>query len=96
MLHMSLIVGTRPDGRYAQCSELLEEDEEPFEVLPGGTINAPLAVTLQVLTASDDSFHSWTTLEGADIQPCTPYRPNRLPGQLALGLLWLSFCTSGA
>ena len=66
----SHILGTRSDGRHAQCSELLEEDEEPFEVLPGGIINAPLAVTLRVLTAPDDSFQSWATLEGAHMQRC--------------------------
>ncbi|KAK9835816.1 hypothetical protein WJX74_008600 [Apatococcus lobatus] len=62
---------TQPDAFDAKCSflnefsELLEEEEEPFEVLPGGIINAPLAVTLRVLTAANDDFRSWTSLEDA-------------------------------
>ena len=96
LLHISYRVGTRSEGTSAHFSELLEEDEEPFEVLPGGIINAPLAVTLRVLTASDDIFQSWTTLEGAHMQRCSLCRPARRPGPLALGLLWLSFCACGA
>ena len=46
------------------CSDLLEDDEELFEVLPGGVINAPLAVALRMLTASNEQFATWSTLEG--------------------------------
>lgn len=47
------------------CSELLEEDREPLEVLPGGCIGPSLLVTLRVLLADDMEFFSWRTLDDA-------------------------------
>lgn len=46
-------------------SELLEDDSEPFEVLPGGRIGPSLAVALRVLFASDSEFQCWRGLEDA-------------------------------
>ena len=47
------------------CSELLEEDREPFEVLPDGCIGPSLLVALRVLLAADSEFHSWRSLDDA-------------------------------
>ncbi|KAK9903332.1 hypothetical protein WJX75_003109 [Coccomyxa subellipsoidea] len=46
-------------------SELLEEDREPFEVLPDGCIGPSLLVALRVLLAADSEFHSWRSLDDA-------------------------------
>lgn len=46
------------------CSHLLEEEEEPFEVLPGGNINPSLLMTLRVLFADSKQFGAWQNLDG--------------------------------
>ena len=45
------------------CSELLDEDSEPFEVLPGGCIGPSLAVTLYIMCADDQLFNSWSHVD---------------------------------
>ena len=42
----------------------MEEDEEPFEVLPGGRINPSLLMALRALFATSDEAAAWQTLEG--------------------------------
>ncbi|CAL8465452.1 g4988 [Coccomyxa elongata] len=49
----------------SQESELLEEDREPFEVLPNACIGPSLLVALRVLLASETEFDSWRTLDDA-------------------------------
>ena len=56
------------------CSDLLAKDGEPFEVLPAGVINTPLAVALRVLTAPDDLFNTWADLDGKCSAPL-PVQP---------------------
>ena len=45
-------------------SHLLEEDLEPFEVLPKGRIGPSLVMALRVLFASEEEFSRWYNLEG--------------------------------
>ena len=47
------------------CSELLDEDSEPFEVLPGGCIGPSLAVTLYIICADDQLYSSWSHMDDA-------------------------------
>lgn len=44
-------------------SELLEEGEEPFEVLPDARVAPSLLVALHALLAPEDEFRSWRGLE---------------------------------
>ena len=46
------------------CSHLLEEDLEPFEVLPNGRINPSLLMALRILFESQAIFSSWSSWEG--------------------------------
>lgn len=46
-------------------SHLLEEDLEPFEVLPKGKIGPSLVMALRVLFASEEEFLYWHNLEDA-------------------------------
>ncbi|DBA97673.1 TPA: hypothetical protein ACH3X3_012565 [Trebouxia sp. C0006] len=46
-------------------SYLLEEDLEPFEVLPKGKIGPSLVMALRVLFASEEDFSHWHNLEDA-------------------------------
>jgi len=46
------------------CSHLLEEDLEPFEVLPKGKIGPSLVMALRVLFGSEEDFSRWHNLEG--------------------------------
>ncbi|KAL0040401.1 hypothetical protein WJX77_006166 [Trebouxia sp. C0004] len=46
-------------------SHLLEEDLEPFEVLPKGKIGPSLVMALRVLFASEEEFLLWHNLEDA-------------------------------
>ena len=52
-------------GAPCACSDLLEEGEEPFEVLPGAQVGPCLYAALKVLCASDAAFSSWSTIAGA-------------------------------
>ena len=57
-----------PDVRFDDVltrSELLSEDEEPFEVLPGACIGPSLLVALHVLLAGEAEFQAWRGLEDA-------------------------------
>lgn len=45
------------------CSKLLEEDEEIFEVLPKGQLNASLMVAAKILTCSRAAFSSIKRLD---------------------------------
>ncbi len=56
------------------CSELLDEEREPFEVLPGGCIGPSLLVALRVLLASDADFCKWQSLDDA-LQLCSVQQP---------------------
>lgn len=49
----------------AGCSDLLEEGEEPFEVLPGGRVGPCLYAALRVLCASDADLSHWSSITGA-------------------------------
>ena len=46
------------------CSDLLEEDEEPFEVLPGGRVGPCLYAVLKVLYADALEFRGWHGIAG--------------------------------
>ncbi|KAK9815861.1 hypothetical protein WJX72_010928 [[Myrmecia] bisecta] len=51
-------------------SELLQEDAEPFEVLPGGVMGPALLVALRVLFAPQHVWTTWTSLADAlQVQP---------------------------
>ena len=49
----------------AVCSEPLDEESEPFEVLPGGCIGPSLAVTLYIMCADDQLYNSWSHMDDA-------------------------------
>ena len=57
------------DGCGGGCavSDLLQEDEEPFEVLPGGRIGPCLYAALRILCADDATFDSWTGITGGSL-----------------------------
>ena len=64
------------------CSELLREDEEPFEVLPGACIGPSLFVALHVLLAEEPDFKAWRSLEDALAQLQRSCRPaSGAPGE---------------
>jgi hypothetical protein len=65
-------------------SDLLEEDREPFEVLPGGSIGPSLLVALRTLLASDSVFQGWRGLEDA-LQPHLAQPANGLELRTANG-----------
>ena len=46
-------------------SELLEEDAEPFEVMPRALLSAPLVAALRVLFADAAAFGAWSSLDDA-------------------------------
>ena len=56
--------GVLPVCSVLHCSYLLEEDLEPFEVLPKGKIGPSLVMALRVLFASEEDFSHWHNLEG--------------------------------
>ncbi|CAD7703274.1 unnamed protein product [Ostreobium quekettii] len=43
-------------------SHLLEPDDEPFEILEGGLLSAPLVVVLVVLTTHGSKFDGWESM----------------------------------
>ena len=45
-------------------SDLLEEDDEPFEVFPGARLSSCLLVVLYILFSPATSFKGWASLEG--------------------------------
>ena len=49
---------------FCLCSHLLEEEQEPFEVLPKGNIGPSLLMALRVLFAPENTFLQWKGLEG--------------------------------
>ena len=51
----------------ALCSDLLDEEADPLEVLPNSTINGPLFLLFRVLYADWDSFKSWGDLDGGHL-----------------------------
>ncbi|BDA50036.1 probable N-lysine methyltransferase SETD6 at N-terminal half [Coccomyxa sp. Obi] len=59
-------------------SELLDEDREPFEVLPSACIAPSLLVALRVLLATKAEFHSWRTLDDALHLCATQQKPSPL------------------
>lgn len=59
-------------------SELLDEDREPFEVLPNACIGPSILVALRVLLATETEFHSWRTLDDAMHLCGTQQEPNSL------------------
>lgn len=46
------------------ASELLEEDREPFEVMPEALLGPSLVAALRVLFADDAQFYTWQDLSG--------------------------------
>ena len=48
----------------AMCSDLLDEDADPLEVLPNSAISGPLFLLFRVLYADWDAFKSWADLDG--------------------------------
>ena len=47
------------------CSELLDEDSEPFEVLPDSCIGPSLAVALFIIFADSQLFNQWGDMDDA-------------------------------
>ena len=69
LLHVTLTAQPLPqlltDLSHAPCSELLDEDAEPFEILPQGCIGPSLFVALFVICADGQLFSGWGHIEDA-------------------------------
>ena len=72
VLHLLQVALTAPpllqpptNFSHARCSELLDEDAEPFEILPQGCVGPSLIVALFVICADGQLFSSWGHIEDA-------------------------------
>ena len=63
----ALLPGIKLHLSLALCSDLLDEEADPLEVLPNSTINGPLFLLFRVLYADWDSFKSWGDLDGGHL-----------------------------
>lgn len=45
------------------CSYLLSEEDEPFEIFPGGCVCPAITAALRVLTASKVEFRAWQSVD---------------------------------
>ena len=63
----ALLPGIKLHPSLALCSDLLDEEADPLEVLPNSTISGPLFLLFRVLYADWDAFKSWGDLDGGHL-----------------------------